>query len=45
MTSRSTNRSGIIAEFETALQDYVGIQRARLPSTYLAAGIGPGHPV
>jgi dTDP-4-amino-4,6-dideoxygalactose transaminase len=47
------DRSGVIAELETALQDYFGVQHAvltssgtaALHSTYAAAGIGPGDEV
>jgi perosamine synthetase len=47
------DRSGVIAELETALQDYFGVRHAvltssgtaALHSTYVAAGIGPGDEV
>ncbi|MFK0249723.1 DegT/DnrJ/EryC1/StrS family aminotransferase [Amycolatopsis azurea] len=47
------NRSGVIAELETALEDYFGVQHvvltssgtAALHSAYVAAGVGPGDEV
>jgi dTDP-4-amino-4,6-dideoxygalactose transaminase len=47
------DRSGVIAELETALQDYFGVRHAvltssgtaALHSTYVATGIGPGDEV
>ncbi|OKJ97524.1 DegT/DnrJ/EryC1/StrS family aminotransferase [Amycolatopsis sp. CB00013] len=47
------NRSGVIAELETALEDYFGVRHAVLTSSgtaalhsaYVAAGVGPGDEV